>query len=640
MSYLFRFKNAAVALGCFAYFLGEASAVSPPPRFETQLFFKGHQYFSESLSPDGEVVAFLSTEQNRNRIGYCLSPDWQTVRWVECPSAGSVGGFFWTGRPREIFFTAREQDGKTRFFTDRLGDGEPCREIAADSSQHYVLQGFIAEAPPRAILGLWREGGKYQDGYDLNLETGTIRKIFENSHGLVDWTADAQGQVRAGIQYLEDGAAELCSVSGDSVKPIFRVNSNEMLFTAGWGKDGAFYVITNRGENNNVARLESVDLDTGKTETVFCDPLDRVDIGGVISGGPNQELLGAYFTDEKMRTYFSDTGLESVFREIQDKVGDGDIMIRSMDRGKQRVLFSLSKDTEPGISGLYDAASKTVEILWRARPDISSDQMASMEPICYRARDGVEIPAYLTLPRSGCKPFPLVLFPHGGPRLRTFWGFDGRVQFLANRGYAVLQPNYRGSKGYGKNFLNAGNREWGGKMQDDITDGVAHLVAGGIADPKRIAIFGGSYGGYAALAGLAFTPDLYAAGICLFGASDLEAFVNEIPCEWHPYIGQIYANVGENQTEEGREFLRGRSPVHFTENIRAPLFIYHGVHDKLIRKSQSDRFVEKLKTNGQSVTYIVFDDEGHGFSKSENEAAIYDLIEAFLEKHLKPEKAH
>jgi len=263
-----------------------------------------------------------------------------------------------------------------------------------------------------------------------------------------------------------------------------------------------------------------------------------------------------------------------------------------------------------------------------------------MEPICYRARDGVEIPAYLTLPRSGCKPFPLVVFPHGGPRLRTFWGFDGRVQFLANRGYAVLQPNYRGSKGYGKNFLNAGNREWGGKMQDDITDGVAHLVAGGIADPKRIAIFGGSYGGYAALAGLAFTPDLYAAGICLFGASDLEAFVNEIPCEWHPYIGQIYANVGENQTEEGREFLRGRSPVHFTENIRAPLFIYHGVHDKLIRKSQSDRFVEKLKTNGQSVTYIVFDDEGHGFSKSENEAAIYDLIEAFLEKHLKPEKAH
>jgi dipeptidyl aminopeptidase/acylaminoacyl peptidase len=274
-------------------------------------------------------------------------------------------------------------------------------------------------------------------------------------------------------------------------------------------------------------------------------------------------------------------------------------------------------------------------MLWHERPELDHVALCEATAIEYAARDGTRIPAYLTVPRDGKPPWPMVVFPHGGPRMRTYPGFDGRVQFLASRGYAVLQPNFRGSRGYGKAFMNAGDGQWGrGVMQTDVTDGVAHLIRVGTVDSRQVAILGGSYGGYAALAGLAFTPDRYAAGICLFGISDLLAYATDSPAEWEAYAGDNVRRVGDPLTAAGRGRLNQCSPVHHADSFQAPLLIYHGANDPLIPVSHARRMVAALQRNAKPVDYLLAPNEGHGFSQPESEMAVYRAIEVFLHTHL------
>jgi dipeptidyl aminopeptidase/acylaminoacyl peptidase len=361
--------------------------------------------------------------------------------------------------------------------------------------------------------------------------------------------------------------------------------------------------------------------------------MSRVDLEDLLTAG--NSILATCYSDDTRRWYAPNSGFASTLEALQNSVGSDSLDILGIDDAVKRVIFKQSSSQDPGTVWMHDVKAGSSRLLWSERPGLDPSSMCESRPIQYTARDGCHIPAYLTLPKEGKAPWPLVVFPHGGPRMRTHAGFDGRVQFLASRGYAVLQPNFRGSRGYGKAFMNAGDGQWGkGVMQNDVTDGVDHLISEGVVDPNRVAIFGGSYGGYAALAGLAFTPDRYAAGICLFGTSDLIDYATQHPLEWQAFAGDTIRRLGDRSMEKGGNTLFDLSPVNHAPSFKAPLLIYHGANDHLIPVTHTRRMVKALQHSGKDVEFLLASDEAHGFSNPESEMAVYRAIELFLHKHL------
>ena len=304
-----------------------------------------------------------------------------------------------------------------------------------------------------------------------------------------------------------------------------------------------------------------------------------------------------------------------------------------MDDEEQRVIIRTYSDRTRGAYYLFDRKDNSILKLSDLSPWIKPEQMAPMTAIKFKARDGIEINGYITLPVGvDAKNLPLVVIPHGGPSARDTWGFDSEVQFLANRGIAVLQVNFRGSTGYGKAFWQAGFKQWGRKMQDDVTDGVLWAVNEGFADRSRLAIYGGSYGGYSALAGAAFTPDLYACAVSYVGPSNIFTMLETIPPYWKPFIEMEYEMIGDPVKD--KEMLREVSPVFHASNIRIPLFVAQGANDPRVNKDESDQIVEAVRKAGKDVVYMVKDNEGHGFHNEENRFDFYRELEAFFKKHL------
>jgi len=368
---------------------------------------------------------------------------------------------------------------------------------------------------------------------------------------------------------------------------------------------------------------------------VESDPLNRVDLGATIFSEATDELLAATYEDDRVRIHFRDQALEADHRWLQQKRPGMDLVAGSMTADDNLIFVTATSDTEPGERFIFDRKARRIIPQYKVRERIPREHMAAMKPIRYSSSDGLEIPAFLTLPKGvPPKNLPLIVVPHGGPWGRDSWGFSGIPQFLANRGYAVLRPNFRASTGYGKKFLNAGNKQWGDKMQDDITWGVKHVVAQGIADPRRVGIMGGSYGGYATLAGLAFTPDLYAAGVSIVGPSNLITLLDTIPPYWESLRTIFRERMGDTKTEEGRKQLERQSPLNSAGKIRTPLLVAQGANDPRVKKAESDQIVIALRDRGFPVEYIVAPDEGHGFQRPVNNMALFAAAEAFFAKHL------
>lgn len=379
-----------------------------------------------------------------------------------------------------------------------------------------------------------------------------------------------------------------------------------------------------------------LDIESGETTLVESDPEGEVDFGFPIFMDSTEELVGTGYIGDRVRIYPRNVEFAKMYEELRSKLPDGELGFNGGTEDDRLFIVSVSRDVNPGEVYLYNRKSGKVEKLYDSRPDLPSEYLAEMKPVRYPTRDGATIPAYLTVPKGvEAKNLPTVIFPHGGPWARDTWGYDGIAQFLANRGYAVLQPNFRGSTGYGKAFLNAGNMEWGtGLMQHDITDGVKYLIDQGIADPKRVAIMGGSYGGYATLAGVTFTPDLYAAGVSIVGPSNIITLLNSIPAYWGP-IKKIFAlRVGDPDIPEQAEMLREQSPFFHAKNIKAPLLVIQGANDPRVKKAESDQIVVALRDLKRDVQYVVAPDEGHGFAGRENRLAMFAAIEKFLAGHI------
>jgi dipeptidyl aminopeptidase/acylaminoacyl peptidase len=394
------------------------------------------------------------------------------------------------------------------------------------------------------------------------------------------------------------------------------------------------YLATNKGALD-LTELEVMDVSTGAASKVEGDPNRRVDLFNVEISRIDHRILFTEYEDDTFRRYFKDHAFENDFRWLQSKLPGLDIDFGARSNDENIWIVSAHGDTEPGVVYVWNRQAKTLALQYRVREEIPRDALAQRKPYHYKSSDGLDIPAYLTLPKGlPAKNLPLVVFPHGGPWARDSFGYDTNAQFLANRGYAVLQPNFRASTGYGKKFLNAGNGEWGRKMQDDITWGVKALVAAGIVDPKRVGISGGSYGGYATLAGVAFTPSVYAAAVAYVAPSNLITLLDAIPPYWEAGRKQMYTRMGDPTTAQGKALLTAESPLTQAKAIVTPLLVVQGKNDPRVNVRESDQIVAAVRDNGKPVQYIVAPDEGHGFARPINTLAYVTAMEDFFAQYL------
>lgn len=593
-------------------------------------FFRLPERAHYRISPDGLTLAFMQPWERRMNIYVQPASGGDAVR-ISAERDRDIPDYSWKGPDRLVY--TRDVGGDENdhiVVVDRRGGD--ARDLTPFPGVKAIVVDALDEFPDRLLVGLNRRVPEIFDVYDLDLATGTLTLVAENPGGVTSWGADHAGRIRYAVAtngvdntylYRDEGSGAFREVLTTSFRDTFA----PQCFTA---DNRRLYAASNLGRDKLAIVL--VDPATAREEELVY-VRDDVDVAGIAWSKARKRASFVAYQTAKAERHYLDPDAESLYETLEAKLPGYEIAIQSATDDETRMIVAAFNDRTQGMRYVYDRAADRLTPLGAVAPWLPEADMAAVRPISYRTRDGLVIHGYLTLP-NGAPPkgLPVVVNPHGGPWYRDGWGFNPELQFLANRGYAVLQMNFRGSTGYGRTFWEASFKEWGGTMQDDITDGVRWLIAEGIADPRRICIYGGSYGGYAVLAGLTKTPELYACGIDYVGVSNLFTFMQTIPPYWKPYLTMMYEMVGD--PERDRVLLTERSPALNTERIRAPLLIAQGARDPRVNKDESDQMVAALKARGIDVPYIVKDNEGHGFHNEENRFEFYDAMETFLARHL------
>ncbi|HKK89679.1 MAG TPA: alpha/beta fold hydrolase, partial [Saprospiraceae bacterium] len=459
--------------------------------------------------------------------------------------------------------------------------------------------------------------------------------VYKNEDRISGFDFDHKDRIRLAVRTKSDGSTEILRFNDGKFTPCYECSFEESCYVAAFHKDNKHvYMVTNKGDRD-LTELVLFNPETGEEEFVEKDPENEVDFGGLFMSDISKEIILTSYTGDKTRLYFKDDMYEKDYEWLKDELPGVEIGLGSRTEDENKWLVYANSDVDPGAAYLFDREKRELSFQYRPRPNLPTEDLCEMIPVRYASTDGLEIPAYLTLPK-GVEPknLPVVMFIHGGPWARDYWGYDSYAQFLANRGYAVLQPNFRSSTGFGKDFLNAGNGEWGELMQDDISTGVQYLIDEGIADPDRVAIMGGSYGGYATLAGLTFTPDIYAAGVSLVGPSNLITLLESIPPYWEAGRVIMYKRMANPETEEGKAKLMKQSPLNSVQNIKAPLLVVQGANDPRVKQAESDQIVVAMRESELPVEYLVAENEGHGFRNPDNQLAFAATAEKFLAEHI------
>jgi len=624
--------------------LAASARADLPPLIDRQLFFGDPEIAGSQLSPDGKFIAFVKPlDGTRNVWVKRTDEPFEAAHPITADTKRPIPGYFWSQDGKFILFV-QDQGGDENFNVYAVdpaaapasGQKVPAAHNLTDAKGARAFIYSVPETEPDAIyVGLNDRDKAWHDLYKVKISTGERTLMRQNTERLTGWVFDRQGQIRLATRSAENGDTEVLRVDGDGFKKVYSCNVFETCSPVRFHKDGKrVYMITNKGDVDLI-RLVLFNPETGGEELVESDPMNRVDFGFPYFSDVTDDLVATFYDDDKTRVYFKDKAFEADYNLLKQKLPGKEINLNSSTKDERLFLIGATSDTEPGQVYLFDRGSKKLTLQYQAREKLPREALAERKHIRYKSSDGLEIPAYLSLPKGvPGKNLPLVVLPHGGPWGRDVWGYDRLAQFLANRGYAVLQPNFRASTGYGKKFLNAGNHEWGQKMQDDLTWGVKYLVSEGVADPKRVGILGGSYGGYATLAGVAFTPDVYAAGVSIVGPSNLITLLNSIPPYWESIRKVFTERMGDPATPEGKAQLERQSPLNSASKIKAPLLVIQGANDPRVNKAESDQIVIALRDRGFPVEYIVAPDEGHGFARPVNNLAAFASAEKFLAKHL------
>jgi dipeptidyl aminopeptidase/acylaminoacyl peptidase len=609
-----------------------------PPLIPRSVLFGNPERAMPRLSPDGTRLAYIAPRDGVMNL-YLRTVGAQDDRPLTQETVRPIRSFDWTENGKYILYPQDTGgDENWHLFRVDVETGETTDLTPFPERVSYLLT--VEPKYPDTVLIVSNQRDPHCfDVYSCDLATGQLTLLAENRGDIQSWTADSNLQVRAAITARPDGSSEL--VVRDTPQSEWRT-----LLTIPFGEEIAPLCFTPGGDGLylltdaevNTQRLYLADVRTGERRLIHSR--EDVDVTGVLFHPMTRfpDVVGYNRDRQEWHALEPDTGAD--FEALRG-VDDGDIKDISRSRDNRFWTVGFLRDNGPMRWYLYRRDTRQATFLFSARPEMDGLTMARMQPVEITARDGLRLPSYLTLPPNlPPKNLPLVLNVHGGPWARNSWGFQPEVQWLANRGYAVLQVNYRGSAGFGKAHLNAGNREWAGKMHDDLVDAVQWAIAEGIADPARIAIMGGSYGGYATLVGLTFTPELFACGVDVVGPSNLITLFNSFPPYWELMRTQFTLRMGDPEKEA--EFLKSRSPLFFADRIVRPLLVAQGANDPRVTKIEADQIVAAARDSGKDVMYLLFEDEGHGFARPENRMKYTAAAEAFLAKHLggRSEPAH
>ena len=618
-------------------------AAGLPPLIDRDLIFGNPEIAGAQLSPDGQYLAFLKPwKETRNVYVKGVSEPFSASRLLTTETKRPVAGYMWTRDSKYIVF-AKDHDGDENFNVYAVDpaakpgagqDAPPSRDLTGLKGVRVML----VEAPKTdsdiLYIGLNDRDKAWHDLYKLKISTGEKTLVRKNTDRITGWSFDVKGQLRLATRSADNGDTEVLRVDADKFTQIYSCSVFETCGPLHFQPDGKrVYMETNKG--GDLVSLVLFDPETGKTEMVESDPLGKVDFGGALFSEKTEELVETWYTAARTKTYFKDKAFGDDNHWLEKQFPGQEISVVSRTQDERLWLVTAASDTEPGQTLLFDRKTRVLTPQYKIWEKLPRKDLAEMKPVTYKSSDGLEIPAYLVLPKGvPAKNLPTLIIPHGGPWARDSWGYNSLGQFFANRGYAVLMPNFRGSTGYGRKFLDAGNLEWGRKMQDDLTWGVKYMVAEGIADPKRVGIMGGSYGGYATLAGVTFTPDLYAAAVDIVGPSNLITLLDSIPPYWEAARKVFALRMGDPSTPQGKALLMAESPLNSADKIKTPLLVAQGANDPRVNRREAEQIVIALRDRGFSVEYILAPDEGHGFARPINNLALFMQSEKFLAQHL------
>lgn len=615
-----------------------------PPLIDRNLFFGEVQIAGAQISPDGQWVSFLKPYKGTRNIWVKKAGEpFSAARPMSAEATRPVRGYFWSRDAKYLLYT-QDNAGDENFnvyaidpkATADAATGVPATRALTNLKKVRTEIYAVPKSKPDVLyIGLNDRDPRYHDLYELHISTGEKTLVKQNTDQIAAWLFDNAGTLRLAERTNTAGDTEIETVTPTGFTKIYSCTVLENCGVAGFAAgDKMAYLVTNKG-SLDLQELDTFDPASGATAKVESDPLGRVDIGEVATSDIDYRILFTEYNDDRVRRYFRDKAFEKEYGWLQGKLPGKDISFGARSADENVWIVSASSDVEPGETYLWNRKAKTLDLQYRIREELPRTSLSSRQPFHFKSSDGLDVPAYLTMPRGlPTKGLSLIVLPHGGPWARDGFGYDTYAQFLANRGYAVLQPNFRSSTGFGKKFLNAGNGQWGRLMQDDLTWGIKALVANGTVDAKRVGIFGGSYGGYATLAGVAFTPDVYAAAVAYVAPSNLITLLDAIPPYWEAGRKQMYTRMADPTTADGKALLVAESPLTRAKAIVTPLMVVQGKNDPRVNVRESNQIVAAVRDNGKPVEYLVAPDEGHGFARPINNLAMVAAMEKFFAGYL------
>jgi dipeptidyl aminopeptidase/acylaminoacyl peptidase len=608
------------------------------------VFFGNPDRFGAQISPDGKRLAWVAPSDGVLNVWVAPADHLDQAKAVTADHTRPITEYFWTFDGKHLIYM-QDKAGDENFHMFRVdvtAPGDAVDLTPYDKTRAFVY-GLTETRPGVVLVGLNDRDPKLHDVYEIDLASGKRTEVLENKDGWQGFIVDHDLKVRFGSMPTADGGQHLVELSPPKGKQPYEltITSEDSATTGAFGMDRKgtmLYLTDSRGRDTGA--LFTVDPRTGKQKLVAEDP--HSDVQNVMANPTSQAIEAVQFNYDKPSWTIVDKRIAPDFAALGKLVPGATLEVASRTLDDKTWIVAFSSDVKPTSYYRWDRKSKKATFLFDARADLNKYTLAHMTPQIIKSRDGLDMVSYLTLPPSAdpegkgtvSAPLPMVLLVHGGPWARDHWGFDGFSQYFASRGYAVLQVNYRGSTGFGKKFVNAANREWGGKMHEDLLDAVDWAVTKGIAPRDHVCIVGGSYGGYATLVGVSMTPDVFRCGVDLVGPSNLLTFVKTIPPYWAPAIAFFKSRLGDWDDAKDQKMLTERSPISHVGAIKVPLLIGQGANDPRVNQAESDQIVKAMQAKGIPVAYLLFSDEGHGFHRPENNLAFFSIAEAFLSAHL------
>ena len=606
------------------------------PELPLETFFRNTEKTGYQISPDGKYFSYMAPYESRRNI-FVQPVDGKDAVRITSETERDLAGYFWANNNRILYLKDTGGDENFQLYGVDIDGTDPKAYTALPGVRTTIIDP-LEEIDSLMIIGTNQRNPMIFDPYRLNLNTGEMTMLCENPGDIQGWQTDHDGKLRVAYAIVDGVNTQIRyrETEAEPFRPVLTTNFKEGVSFATFTPDNKLvYAITNLGRDKSALVL---------MDPATCEELeqlytnDKYDLRGIWYSDAQKKLQGVSYEGHKgVRRHFFDKATGEMFGRMEKHLRGYEVGISGWNKAEDKYIVYAGGDRTMGAYYLYDVKADTMTKLADLAPWIEEQQMAEMTPVTYTSRDGLEIEGYLTLPVGktlhNAKNLPVVVNPHGGPWARDSWGFNPEVQFLANRGYAVLQMNFRGSTGFGRKFTEIAYGKWGQTMQDDITDGVNWLIEKGIADPAKIAIYGGSYGGYATLQGIVKDPDLYACAVDYVGVSNLFSFLQTIPPYWKPMLDMMYEMVGN--PEKDAQMLRENSPALNAERIKTPLLVVQGANDPRVNINESNQMVNALRKRGVHVDYMVKDNEGHGFHNEENRFDFYRTMEKFLGKYLK-----